>query len=94
LNYFLPTIKLVDKTRVGSKVRKVYDQPASPYRRLLASPDLSDAVKAELKRRYQGYHPVLLQQEVHRAVAALMELNRQKALMRRQSLVSAALENF
>jgi hypothetical protein len=50
--------------------------------------------KAELTRRYQNYNPVLLQQEVHRAVAALMEQNQQKALMRRQSLATVALENF
>jgi hypothetical protein len=60
----------------------------------LASPDLSDAVKAELKRRYQNYNPVILQQEVHRALDALMEQNRQKTLMRRRSLATAALENF
>jgi hypothetical protein len=66
----------------------------SPYQRLLASPDLSDEVKAELRLRYQRYNPVLLQQEVHRAVDALMEQNRQKTLMRRQSLVTAALEQF
>jgi hypothetical protein len=94
LNYFLPVIKLVSKTRVGSKVRKVYDKPASPYRRLLASPDLSDQAKAELTRRYQGCNPVILQQEVHRAVAALMEMNRQKELIRRQPLADAALENI
>ena len=94
LNYFLPVIKLVGKTRVGSRVRKVYDKPASPYQRLLASPDLSDQVKAELTRRYQGYNPVILQQEVHRAVAALMELNRRKELMRRQPLADAALEHI
>jgi hypothetical protein len=94
LNYFLPTVKLIDKTRVGSKVRKVYDKPMSPYQRLLASPDLSDEVKAELRLRYQRYNPVLLQQEVHRAVDALMEQNRRKDLMRRQSLATAALEQF
>jgi hypothetical protein len=82
LNYFLPTVKLIDKTRVGSKVRKIYDQPMSPYQRLLASPNLSDAVKAELKQRYESYNPVLLQQEVHRAVDALMEQHRRKVLMR------------
>jgi hypothetical protein len=37
LNYFLPTVKLIDKTRVGAKVRKVYDQPRNPYQRLLTS---------------------------------------------------------
>jgi hypothetical protein len=92
LNYFLPTSKLIDKTRVGAKVRKVYDPPRSPYRRLLASPDLGDEAKAELVRRHTSYNPVLLQQEVHRAVAALMEQRHRKALMRRQSLAAAALE--
>jgi hypothetical protein len=92
LNYFLPTSKLVDKTRVGAKVRKVYDPPRSPYRRLLASPDLAEEVKAELSRRYQSYNPVLLQQEVHRAVAVLMEQRHRKALMRQQTLAAAALE--
>jgi hypothetical protein len=33
-------MKLIDKTRTGSNIRKVYDQPQSPYQRLLASPDL------------------------------------------------------
>jgi hypothetical protein len=89
LNYFLPTVK----QRQGVKVRKVYDQPQSPYQRLMASPDLPDQVKAELKGRYQQYNPVLLQQEVHRAVNALMELNRRKDLMRQQSLATAALED-
>jgi hypothetical protein len=80
VNYFLPAVKLIDKQRAGSKVRKVYARPMSPYQRLMAAPDLNDAVKAELKRRYESYNPVLLQQEVHRAVDALMEQNRQKAL--------------
>jgi hypothetical protein len=94
LNYFLPTVKLIDKSRVGSKVRKLYDKPRSPYRRLLASPALAGEAKAELRRRYERYNPVLLQQEVHQAVDALMEMNHQKALMRQQSLADAALENF
>jgi hypothetical protein len=94
LNYFLPTVKLIDKSRVGSKVRKVYDKPVSPYQRLMASPDLSVTARAELARRYQTYNPVFLQQEVHQAVSALMELNQQKVLMRRQSLADTALENI
>jgi hypothetical protein len=78
---------------VGARVRRVYDKPLSPYQRLLASPDLTDEVKAELTRRCQQYNPVLLQREVHRAVDALMELSRRKDLMRQQSLAAAALEN-
>ena len=77
LNFFIPTIKLLSKKRVGSKIKKVYDTIVqSPYQRLMASPDLSDAAKAELSRRFALYDPVNLQREVHRAVDALVSLNR------------------
>jgi hypothetical protein len=46
LNYFLPTVRLIDRQGVGSKVRKVYDKPM----RLMASPDLSEVVKTDLRR--------------------------------------------
>jgi hypothetical protein len=100
LNYFLPVIKLVDKTGAGSKVRSETAFPrstTSPQAPTGGSwlPRISVIeVKAELTRRRQSYNPVLLQQEVHRAVAALMELNQQKALIRRQPLADAALENI
>jgi hypothetical protein len=94
LNYFIPTIKLLSKTRVGSKIIKVYDKNVlSPYQRLLASPDLSDEVKAELARRYEQYNPVKLQQEVHDAVETLMAPNRAgKKLEGVESLVNSALQ--
>jgi IS1 family transposase len=93
LNYFLPTTKLISKTRRGSKMKKVYDEPRSPYQRLMDAPELSKEVKAELTRRYESYNSVLLQQEVHRAVDALMELNRRKGHLRGQPLAAVALEN-
>lgn len=36
-NYFQPSVKLVKKIRVGSKVTKKYDSPQTPYQRLLQS---------------------------------------------------------
>jgi hypothetical protein len=63
----------------------------SPCQRLIASPDLAGAIKAELKRRYQSYNPVLLEQEVHQTVQVLMEMNHHKDLMRHQSLATIAL---
>ena len=92
LNYFMPNIKLLSKTRVGSKIKKVYDKNVlSPYQRLLASKDLSDEVKLELTRRYKSYDPVMLQQEVHDAVDALMELNRTGKIEDVESLIISAL---
>jgi hypothetical protein len=81
LNYFLPTMKLIEKVKSGSRVRKVYEKiPKSPYQRLLESPDLSAEVKTELKERFTRYNPVLLQKQVYRALNALMTVYERKSL--------------
>jgi hypothetical protein len=93
LNYFIPAIKLLSKTRVGSKIKKVYDKNViSPYQRLLDSPDLSDEAKAELNRRLALYDPVVLQGKVHDAVKALMSLNKTRNLEEGESLAVSALQ--
>jgi hypothetical protein len=93
LNYFIPTQKLLSKTRVGSSIKKVYDKNIiAPYQRLLASPDLADEFKAELTRRFERYNPVALQQEVHDAVAALMSLSRTRNLEEVETLANSALQ--
>jgi hypothetical protein len=93
LNYFIPTQKLLSKTRIGSKIKRLYDKKIlSPYQRLLASPDLSDKCKQELAKRYKPLNPVKLQQEVHEAVDALMSLNRTKDLEGVESLATSALQ--
>jgi len=80
LNFFMPTVKLISKNRVGTKIKKVYDKKViSPYQRLMASPDLCLEAKTELSRRFALYDPVKLQKEVHRAVDALVSLNRAKS---------------
>jgi len=58
VNFFLPVMKLQEKVRTGSKVRRVYDDPQTPYARALNSPHLSDADKAELREAY-GYLDLL-----------------------------------
>jgi hypothetical protein len=94
LNYFLPTQKLQAKTRVGPKVQKKRDLPRSPYQRLLASEDISLKAKAELARRCRSYNPVILQQQVHRAVDELMALYDNKSALRAESLAVSALREI
>ncbi len=48
LNFFLPTQKLISKERIGSRYRKIYDQPKTPYQRLLASGCLSAEAETRL----------------------------------------------
>jgi hypothetical protein len=53
-NFFLPIIKLKEKVRVNGKVRRIYDDPRTPYARVLESDHVSDSDKAELQEAY-GY---------------------------------------
>ena len=54
VNFFLPVMKLEQKVRFGSKVKRVYKVPQTPYARVLASHHVSDEDKAELREAY-GY---------------------------------------
>jgi hypothetical protein len=78
LNFFMPNKKLVSKTTAGSKTIKKYDQPKTPYQRLLESSSVTIAEKAQLTCLYNLYNPVNLQQDVHRAVNALLAAHRAK----------------
>ena len=69
----MPTMKLASKVKVGSKEIKKYDEPRSPYQRLLESEALSPEVKAELFRLSGLYNPVQLQHNVNKAILALRE---------------------
>jgi len=63
-NYFQPVVKLVSKTRVGSKVTKKYDTAKTPFRRVLESEYIDDKIKAGLKRKYDSLNPVELKKNI------------------------------
>ena len=74
-NFFVPQLKLVEKVRVGSKIVKKYDQPKTPYQRLLESPHLTMGQKEELRRKYQLLNPIELREIINRQI---LKLNRYK----------------
>lgn len=82
VNFFYPSVKLVQKTRIGSKVRRIYDDPQTPYHRMLTSKSVSDAVKARLKQQYGTLNPVALKRELTRLTEDLLRLNDSKAALR------------
>ena len=57
LNFFCPSVKLLEKKRVASKIVKRYDKPITPYRRVLESPDISEEAKRKLKEQYKTLNP-------------------------------------
>ena len=71
-NFFIPTMKLVRKERQGSKVKKTYDKPQTPYARVLASPEMSDEDKAELRATYQALDVVQLRRQLDQLLDQLL----------------------
>jgi hypothetical protein len=63
-NLFLPSMKLVEKTRVGSKLKRRYDKPLTPLERLLACPEADPVKIEELKRLRQHTDPFELAQRI------------------------------
>jgi hypothetical protein len=60
-------MKLVSKTREGSKVYRKYDQALTPYQRVLADENLSSARKQQQKERFQSLDPLSLAHQIHAA---------------------------
>ncbi len=88
-NYFQPVVKLVSKTRVGSKVTKKYDTAKTPFRRVLESEYIDDKIKAGLKRKYDSLNPVELKKNISGLQEKLLKLNVLKQKVRREVTINA-----
>jgi hypothetical protein len=77
LNFFTPSQKLSRKTRAGFKeiaetlFPKVYDNPQSPFQRLIKCAKLPEVYKDTLKAQCSLCNPVEFQRNVNKAVPCL-----------------------
>jgi len=71
VNFFLPTMKCVGKTRDGSRVTRHYDAPRTPFRRVLEAPQVDAAAKERLEARYLTLNPAALHRDILKYQAAL-----------------------
>ena len=71
VNFFLPIVKLQRKVREGSRTRKVYDAPQTPYARLLTSETLTADEKQGLRDHYATLDVVQLRQTIDTLLQAL-----------------------
>ena len=63
-NFFLPSVKLVEKKLVEGKAIKRYDQPKTPYQRVLESPFVSASVKRSLREQFEILNPFRLRKAI------------------------------
>lgn len=66
LNYFLPTLKLQSKQRVGSQLVRKYGPAQTPLSRVLACAQVSQETKVRLRAEQQTLNPFALRREVDR----------------------------
>ena len=59
-NHFMPTMQLIEKTRIKSKYHKRYDVPCTPYQRLLDTGCLSAEAKNKLEQLHEQLNPFVL----------------------------------
>jgi hypothetical protein len=63
-NFFLPVMKLQKKIRLGSRTKRIYDHPQTPYQRLMLSPHVLEEHKAHLAEAYAHLNLVQLHQQI------------------------------
>ena len=74
-NYFMPQMKLISKDRVGSKVKKKYDKPKTPYQRLMECETYPEEQKEKLRKIKATLNPFELQAELQTKLAYFHKLN-------------------
>jgi hypothetical protein len=75
-NYFLPTLKLAKKERVGSQTVRPYGPTPTPLERVLAGAEVNAATQAQLRAEKAALNPLALRREVDRQLQAIEAVRR------------------
>ena len=75
-NFFIPSVKLIEKKRVGSKIIKRYDKPKTPFQRILEADTqyVSIAQKRELQKLFDSLNPFDLRNAMEKKIAKILKI--------------------
>jgi hypothetical protein len=75
-NFFIPSVKLLEKKRVGSKIIKRYDKPKTPFQRIIEADakHVSNIKKRELQQIYDSINPFELRNIMEKNIASIFKL--------------------
>ena len=73
-NLFLPSVKLLRKERVGSKVRRFYDKARTPLDRVIECADVNPLIVDRLKELRDRLDPFVLSASVDSQIERIYEL--------------------
>lgn len=74
VNFFQPSFKLLEKRRVGARVKKRYARPATPCDRLILSAEIDDETRSRLRVIRDQLDPVALLERIRAEQANLAQL--------------------
>lgn len=73
-NFFMPSVKLVEKKLVDGKHIKRYDTPKTPYQRILESPYVAASVKRSLKEQFENLNPFRLRKTMENKLKTIFNI--------------------
>ena len=76
-NFFIPSMKLIKKERIGSKIIKKYDRPKTPYQRLEESKHIDPSTKTMLKKQFESLNPFEIQERMKEKIKQIIDLANQ-----------------
>jgi hypothetical protein len=76
VNFFQPVRKLVGEERAGGRVRKIYDEARTPYRRMLGHPEVPEEEKVGLRELYLSLNPVRIKRRMEANLRELWQLRK------------------
>lgn len=74
LNFFIPSVKLIKKTRIGSRYKRIYDKPKTPFQRLCESGDADSKKIKELKKLFNSLDPFELSKTIDKKLDKIFKL--------------------
>ena len=80
-NFFQPTIKVIEKKRVGKnneKMKKIYDIPKTPYQRVLDCKEIPEEKKLELRKIYETLNPAELRRQIIKKLQRLRQVTKER----------------
>jgi hypothetical protein len=74
-NFFCPSVKLIEKERIGSKTVKRHDSPKTPYQRIMESHLISESAKQKLTKQLVKLNPFLLRKSIEKKLKHIFSIN-------------------
>ena len=74
VNLFLPSVKLLEKERIDTHTYKKYDEPRTPYERILNDDSVCNDAKQKLQKYRESFDVVNLKEGYDKALGELLTL--------------------